>query len=144
MSVGVMPAPRIARMLMWVVPALWSSNYLIARAADGVIGPHLLASGRWALAALLLLPLTGRGLWAKRAALRREGWHLVVLGALGMWICGAWVYLGGQGTSSTNMALIYAVSPIAVTVVGARLLHEPMHGRQWAGVALALAGLLLV
>ncbi len=143
-AAAAVPAHRIAQMLMWVVPALWSSNYLIARAADGVIGPHLLASGRWALAALLLLPLTARGLWARRAALRREWRQLLVLGGLGMWICGAWVYLGGQSTSSTNMALIYAVSPIAVAVVGARLLHEPMHGRQWAGVALSLAGLLLV
>ena len=41
---------------MWVVPLLWSSNYIIARLADGVIAPHALALGRWALAAALLLP----------------------------------------------------------------------------------------
>ena len=44
---------RWARVLLWVVPALWSSNYVIARSAEGVIPPHLLASGRWLLAALL-------------------------------------------------------------------------------------------
>jgi drug/metabolite transporter (DMT)-like permease len=57
---------------------------------------------------------------------------LLVLGALGMWICGAWMYHGGQRTSATNMALIYAVTPIAIAVVGARLLHERMRPRQWA------------
>ena len=42
---------------MWMVPAMWSSNYIIARCADGVIAPQLLASGRWLLAGLLPLTL---------------------------------------------------------------------------------------
>jgi drug/metabolite transporter (DMT)-like permease len=135
---------RWARALLWIVPAFWSCNYLIARAADGVIAPHLLASGRWALAALLLLPLVGRGLLAQREALRHEWRHLLILGALGMWICGAWVYIGGQQTSATNMALIYAVTPVTIAVASARLLHERMQARQWLGVAMALLGLLFV
>ena len=133
-----------ARVLLWVVPALWSTNYLIARGSEGVIGPHALAFGRWLVAALLLLPLTAAGLVARREALRREWKHLLVLGILGMWICGAWMYHGGQRTSATNMALIYAVTPIAIAIVGARLLHEPMRARQWLGAVMALAGLLVV
>ena len=31
---------RWARVLLWVVPALWSCNYLIARAADGAHTIH--------------------------------------------------------------------------------------------------------
>jgi hypothetical protein len=46
---------RWAPVLLWVVPALWSSNYLIARASHGVIAPHALAMGRWALALALML-----------------------------------------------------------------------------------------
>jgi drug/metabolite transporter (DMT)-like permease len=143
-SVSLGRGTRWARVLLWVVPALWSTNYLIARAAEGVIGPHALAFGRWLLAALLLLPFTGAGLWTKREALRREWKQLLVLGALGMWICGAWMYHGGQRTSATNMALIYAVTPIAIAIVGARLLHEHMRSRQWLGAVLALVGLLYV
>lgn len=133
-----------ARLLLWVVPALWSTNYLIARAAQGVIAPHELAFGRWALAALLLLPFTLQGLLRQREALRREWKQSLVLGALGMWICGAWMYHGGRQTSATNMALIYAVTPIAVAIVGARMLHERMLPRQWFGAVLALGGLLVV
>lgn len=135
---------RWARVLLWVVPALWSTNYLIARASEGVIGPHALAFGRWLLAALLLLPFTAAGLWTRREALRREWRQLLVLGLLGMWICGAWMYHGGQRTSAINMTLIYAVTPIAIAIVGARLLHEPMRARQWLGAVLALVGLLVV
>jgi len=135
---------RLARILLWVVPMLWSSNYLIARLADGVIAPHLLALGRWSLAALLMLPFVWRGLAADGAPWRREWPQLLVLGALGMWICGAFVYLGGQSTSSTNIALIYAATPIAIVAAGTRLLNERMSNAQRGGVLLALLGVLFV
>lgn len=137
-------AVRRAQVLMWLVPALWSSNYVIARLADGTIAPHLLALGRWTLAAALMLPFAWRGLARNGAPWRREWKHMLVLGALGMWICGAFVYQGGQSTSSTNIALIYAATPVAIVVASARLLHERMSGVQYVGVALALAGLMIV
>jgi len=134
----------LAQALLWLVPALWSSNYLIARLAHGVILPHQLAFGRWALALLLLLPFVGRGLGGRGEVWRREWPQLLALGALGMWICGAWVYLGGQTTSATNIALIYAATPVAITVAGVKLLHERMSLAQRAAVAAALAGVLFV
>jgi drug/metabolite transporter (DMT)-like permease len=137
-------AQRLARALLWIVPLLWSSNYLIARAADGVIAPHLLALGRWVLAGLIMLPFVWRGLWRDGAPWRSEWKQMLVLGALGMWICGAVVYLGGQTTSSTNIALIYAATPILIALASARLLHEKLSPTQRVGVALALAGVLFV
>ncbi|MBL8287965.1 MAG: DMT family transporter [Rubrivivax sp.] len=131
-------------MLLFAVPALWSSNYLIARLASGVVHPHALAFGRWAVALVLLLPFVGRGLLERRQAVRREWQHLLVLGSLGMWICGAWVYLGGQSTSAANIALIYAAAPVAIAIIGVKLLHERMSSLQWAAVAAALAGVLFV
>lgn len=136
-----MAAPGQARarrwplLLLWTVPALWSSNYVIARAAEGVIAPHLLATGRWALAALFLLPFVGAGLWQRREVWRAEWMQLLVLGLLGMWICGAWVYLGGQTTTSTNIALIYAATPVLITMLSARLLHERLSPAQKLGPA---------
>ena len=138
------PPARWAWALLWVVPALWSSNYLIARAAAGVLSPHGLALGRWALAFALMLPFVGATLWRQRADVKNEWRQMLVLGALGMWICGAWVYLGGQGTTATNIALIYAATPVAIAVVSVKLLHEPMRGAQRIGVVLALAGVLFV
>lgn len=135
---------RWARVLLWLVPALWSSNYLVARLADGVITPHWLALLRWLLAALLMLPFTWRGLVAGGAPWRREWRHLLALGALGMWICGAWVYEGAQSTTATNIALIYGATPIAIAAVGARLLHERLGAAQLGGIALALLGLLFI
>ena len=139
-----MSHPRWATALLFAVPALWSSNYVIARLADGVVHPHALAFGRWALALALLLPFVGAELWRRRAALAAERGQLLVLGALGMWICGAWVYLGGRTTSATNIALIYAVTPVAIAVAGVKLLHERMSGAQRVAVLGALAGVLFI
>ncbi len=133
-----------ALVLLWVVPLLWSSNYVIARVANGLIAPHALAAGRWLLAGALLLAFVWRPLREHRAAIRREWPQLLVLGVLGMYICGAWVYQAGRSTSGINIALIYAVTPMAIAAASTRLLGEPMSRRQWAGVALALAGLLFI
>lgn len=136
---------RWARVLLWVVPALWSSNYLVARMAAGVVTPHWLALARWSLAFALMLPFTWRALSNVDAATWRREWkHLLVLGALGMWICGAWVYQGGLGTPSINIALIYSVTPIAIAAASVKLLHERVSRAQQVGVALALLGLLFV
>lgn len=133
-----------AQVLLWVVPLLWSSNYVIARAADGVIAPHALAAGRWLLAGVLLLAFVWRPLLEHRAAIRREWAHLLVLGLLGMYICGAWVYQAGRSTSSANIALIYAVTPMTIAAASAWALREAISRWQWLGMALALAGLLFI
>lgn len=133
-----------ARVLLWVVPAMWSSNYLIARAAADVISPHQLALGRWLLALLLLLPFVAIELRREWPRWRREWPQLLVLGGLGMWICGAFVYQGGQDTSAINIALIYSATPVAIGVAGVKLLHERMNGAQRLGVVLALIGVVFV
>lgn len=136
---------RWASVLLWVVPALWSSNYIIARLSQGVVHPHALALGRWTLALALMLPFVW-GAWraAGSTVLRREWPQLLALGALGMWICGAFVYQGGHGTSASNIALIYAATPVAIAVAGVSLLHERMSAAQRVAVVFALAGVLVV
>ena len=46
---------RLALTLLWIAPALWTVNYLVARTAPGVVQPHVLALGRWALAGAILV-----------------------------------------------------------------------------------------
>ncbi len=135
---------RWARVLLFVVPALWSTNYWIARLGDGLIGPHALAAGRWVVAGAVMLPFVARALVARRAQWRHEWPHLLVLGTLGMYICGAWVYIAGHTTTSANIAIIYAITPVGIAVASAWMLHEPLRAPQKAGIALALAGTLFV
>lgn len=135
---------RWAVALILIAPLLWSVNYLVGRLAPGQVAPHALALGRWLCAGLLLAwfarhELVRQGRWT------RDDWRQAfVFGSLGMWICGAWVYIGAQTTQATNIALIYALSPVFIAVGAALFLHEQMRASQWFGVLLALIGLLHV
>ncbi len=135
---------RRAQWLLWLVPALWTVNYIVARKAPGTIGPHLLALGRWAVAGAVLWVLAGPELWRERAAIARVWWQYLVLGALGMLVCGAWVYQGARSTQAINIALIYAASPVLIGLGAAIWLGEHLRQRQVLGVLLALAGVLHV
>lgn len=135
---------RLALVLVFVTPALWVVNYLVARTAPGVIEPHLLALLRWLMACLLFALPARQTLWAHRRQILVDWKHYLVLGALGMWICGAWVYIGGRTTSAINISLIYAISPVLIVAVSALWLREHFRPLQALGVALALAGMLHV
>jgi drug/metabolite transporter (DMT)-like permease len=135
---------RLAFFLLLITPALWSVNYLVARLAPGEIAPHMLALGRWALAAAVLGVFAWRELRDKRHLIRKNAWHYLVLGALGMWVCGAWVYIGARSTSATNIALIYSLSPVFIVLCASMWLHEKLRSVQWLGIALAFIGLLHV
>jgi drug/metabolite transporter (DMT)-like permease len=135
---------RLAAALVWITPALWSSNYVIARAANGVVSAHVLALGRWTLALLLMLPWVWRDAAALRSAWCAEWPQMLVLGGLGMWVCGAFVYLGAQSTSATNIGLIYAATPVGIAVAGRWLLHEAGSRTQRLAMAMALLGVLFV
>ena len=133
---------RLAYALVFIAPALWGVNYLVARWAPGVIAPHALALGRWCIAAVLLAAVCWRELLAKREHLRAEWRQYIVLGALGMWVCGAFVYIGGRSTSAVNIGLLYGASPVLIAMASAIWLRERLSPVQWLGVAMALAGML--
>ena len=44
----------------------------------------------------------------------REWKRYRVLAALGMWICGAWLYIGGRTTAAINISLICSIAPVLI------------------------------
>ncbi len=132
----------IARALLFVTPVLWTVNYLVARWAPGVIAPHALALGRWMVAATLLTLVSRSELWERRQHIRSEAGRFLLLGALGMWVCGAFVYIGARSTTAVNIGLLYATSPVLIAAASTLWLRERLGWAQAAGVALALTGML--
>lgn len=135
---------RLAHALLFVAPALWSANLLVARWSAEWFPPHALAFWRWLIALAPMFVLYGGILWRERAQLRREWADLLVLGALGMWICGAFVYIGGRTTTATNIGLIYAGVPVLIMLMAAVVFRERLSGAQLLGAAIALAGVLTI
>lgn len=127
-------------MLLWIAPAMWTVNYLVARTAPGIVQPHVLALCRWALAGAILVVIARHELVRHRHHVLEAGWQYLILGALGMLICGAWVYMGARTTSAMNIALIYAASPVLIALGAVLWLGERFSWRQALGVVIAMAG----
>lgn len=135
---------QLARLALWVVPALWAVNYIIARRAPGVVDPYALALGRWALAGVLLATIARQELWTQRHAIAVVWYQYGMLGFCGMVVCGAWVYLGAKTTVAMNIALIYSASPVLIALGAVVLLGERFRWLQALGVLFAMTGVVHV
>ena len=135
---------QMAVILLFVVPVLFSTNIIAARAVSDFIPPFALAFWRWWLAFLLFLPAIGPDLLRYRRELLGEWRDLLVLGILGMGICGAFVYVGADTTSATNIGLIYATAPIIIAGAATLLYREPLGPVKALGILVSLLGVLVI
>ena len=131
---------QLAKLTIWAIPLFWTVNHIVARKAPGVITPHVLAIARWALVGIFLAWLARVELKENWEILRTQVWRYILLGALGMWVCGAGVYQAGVSTTMVNISLIYASSPVMIAVCSVLWLHEPFSKRQTLGVVIAILG----
>src|SRR3546814_7714630 len=63
---------QIAQILLFITPALFTANMVLARATADFIPPVAVAGMRWLGVVLVLLPFCGPELWRCRSAVRRE------------------------------------------------------------------------
>jgi len=117
---------------------------VVARTAPGIISPHVLALGRWFLAGLILAFIARQELWRERHTTLKVWPQYLALGTLGMLVCGAWVYWAAETTTAINIALIYAASPVLITLGAVIGLKERFSWKQGLGVLVALVGVLHV
>ena len=131
-------------MCLTLPPLLWAGNAVVGRL---LLGQHLppvaMNALRWALVAVLLAPLA-RGVFTRLAQVRAQAAYLMVIGALGVGSYNALQYLALQTSSPLNVTLIASSMPVWMMLVGAVAHGQRIHGRQAAGAALSILGVLLV
>lgn len=120
------------------------SNMVLARGVAGSVPPFALAFFRWSIVAVGLSPLIIAALLRHPDLLRKEGLGIAAAGFLGMFVCGGPVYLAGTTTSAINLALIMAMSPLAVLLFSLLTGLESVNRWQIVGMMIALSGALLV
>ena len=86
----------------------------------------------------------GSAISANRALIRQSLHQLAVLGILGMWICGALVYLALDYTTATNGTLIYTSSPVLIILIEWLFRGRKVGLREAAGVTIALLGVVVI
>lgn len=138
-------SPKVAGLLL-VPPLMWAGNAVVGRLAAGHVPPLALNAMRWALAALILLPLAWRALATPQA--RREialRWRpLSLLGLLGIGAYNALQYSALTTSSVLNVTLIVASAPFWMLAIGAIFYRTRPTAREAAGAALSLVGVLVV
>jgi drug/metabolite transporter (DMT)-like permease len=137
--------PRLA-FLMTLPPLLWAGNAVVGRLMVGQVPPLTLNLMRWALTALILLPLAWRVLTPMsnlRQIIRR--WrYLALLGLLGVGAFNSLQYLALITSTPLNVTLVASSMPVWMLAVGALFHGEHPTRRQLAGAAMGLCGVLLV
>jgi drug/metabolite transporter (DMT)-like permease len=134
--------PRLA-LLMTLPPLMWAGNAVIGRLMVGQVPPMTLNFLRWALVALILLPLGWRALRQPRRLLAM--WpYLMLVGLLGVGMFNALQYLALVTSTPINVTLVAASMPVWMLAVGALFFGQHPTRRQLAGAALGLIGVAMV
>jgi O-acetylserine/cysteine efflux transporter len=118
----------------------WGTSVPLSKVALGWLGPGWLTAARFAVAAVVLLIMSGR------AGTLRKALTLPVLlsGAVGYGGSVAIQNAGLTRTSVTHASLIIGATPILVAIIAAVWQHAVARPVAWAGFALSLAGVGLI
>ncbi len=90
------------------------------------------------------MPFVASSITEHLDALMRVKRRLLLLGFLGMWICGALVYLALKYTSATNGTLIYTSSPVLIIFLEWLFRGRNVGRREFLGIAIAMLGVLVI
>ncbi len=120
---------------------IWGVPYFFIKLAVQELSPFVVAWGRLALAALIMLPLAWR-----RGALRGLSahlWPIVAFAVIEFAIPFAAISIGERWIDSSTTGILIAAAPLTVTVISHYFgLHEPIDGWRLAGLVLGLVGVI--
>src|ERR1041385_9423559 len=140
--------PRLMRFTAWVVLlgtlALWSGNWIVARAVRDEIAPGIATVGRLLIVLAILLPFTFHALREKARALNGRDWKILwALGFTGGGLHLALQWLGLHYTTAASGILYLSTTPIFILLITLAL-GEHIVARQWTGVAISFTGVFLI
>lgn len=125
---------------MLLLAIMWGLAIPITKVGVETVPPIALTAMRFLVAVPLFFILA-----AGRLRLPWEAApHVIALGVVGIAVGNVTQAYGVQGTSASAGTIISATIPIFVVILAAVRLHQPVTGRQWAGLLGAFAGIALV
>ena len=129
-----------AFLLVAVAPLCWAGNIVLAKGVVTMIPPVALAFWRWAIAFLILLPLSWSIVkkdWRKVLA----GWKIMLMLSLcGITAFNTLLYMAMHTTTAINGALIQTTMPAVIIVISMVLYGERVTWLQAGGVVLCVIG----
>jgi drug/metabolite transporter (DMT)-like permease len=131
-------------LLLTLAVLFWSGNFIVGRAVRADIPPIGLAFWRWTCASLILFFWAWPHLKRDWKTVRQNGPILILFSITGVASFNTLVYTGLHFTIALNAFLMQAMMPVLIVVISYLLYREKLTGRQTIGVALSLAGALII
>ena len=129
-----------AYLMLSLAALFWSGNFIAGRTLGGTVDPITLNFWRWALALLILLPLTFRQLRESLPALKTHWPVIVGLGATGIAVFQVLVYAALARTTALNALLLVSIAPIAIVLFSWAVFRDRITGLQAIGILISLVG----
>jgi drug/metabolite transporter (DMT)-like permease len=131
-------------LLLALTSLFWSGNHIVGRAIASHVPPLAISTLRWLLPALVLGVLARDHLRKDWPAIRAHWRTMLLLGITGGTIFTAGQYIGLQYTTALNVSVLNSLAPVFMLVAAAILFRDFMSPRQLFGVAVSLAGVLVI
>lgn len=129
---------------MLLPPLFWAGNAVAGRIAVGQLPPIALAFWRWLFALLLILPFGLPRVAAQWNEVRRRWKVLSMVALFSVTAYNTLLYVALTSTTAVNATLVSAAIPVAIVLLSRVWLGETVGIRQAAGIAISLAGVVLV
>ncbi len=141
---SIKPASQQTRFTDWLiflaVPFFFSSNIIFGRGVIGEVSPFIAAFIRWIGSSLIIAPFMIADWRNCLAFVRQKTLLWLVLGILGMGVCGGVVYWGLTMTTAANGTLIYTTSSLFIILFQRIFQGRPIRRLEVAGMIIAFAG----
>lgn len=118
---------------------IWGTTFVVTKPVLDRVPPLTLASARFAIALLILLPVLARS--GRRPVLNRTTAGMGFAGVFVVYVC---QNLGLQYTGAANGALIHGGIPVFTALLAAPFLGERLDRGRFAGLAVSLTGVAAV
>ncbi|WP_423762950.1 DMT family transporter [Burkholderia sp. NLJ2] len=127
-----------------LVALFWGGTFIAGRILAASMSATSAATGRFAIAALLLVALT----WKFEGGLPKLSGRQIVttfaLGATGIFLYNVCFFAALARMPAGRTALFVALNPVATAVLLSVVMRERLSPSRWAGIAVALFGALVV
>lgn len=122
--------------------AIWGVNFSVVKYGTTVMSPIVYNTLRMLLGCVVLLALALTR--TQRRANPKDRWRLMSLGVLGHCVYQLLFVYGISMTRAGTASLVVAASPAAIALVARASGHERLPMRAVAGIAISIAGVILV
>lgn len=128
-----------------IATLIWSGNFIIARGVIEDIPPVTLGFYRWLTATVIIFPFAWKYFIQELNFLKHSPGYLLLTAVTGVSMFNTFVYIAGHYSTAINMALLGTCSSPIISVILARIfLHEKITGLKIIGMAVCIAGILLL